>query len=67
MYGSGLSPERGQMTTLLKRFALRTLYQSSVALGITLMPLALVMQRAGLRLPVHRLVNRFGEAYARSR
>ncbi|WP_267639605.1 hypothetical protein [Haloarchaeobius amylolyticus] len=43
--------------------ALFALYQTSIALGIVLMPLALAMRRFGVSLPVHRLVERFGGAY----
>lgn len=39
------------------------LYQFSIVLGITLLPVALVARRAGVPLPVGRLVERLGEAY----
>ncbi|MFW5965515.1 MAG: hypothetical protein ACOCP3_02045 [Halodesulfurarchaeum sp.] len=38
-------------------------YQSSLVVGIGLMPIALLARRAGITLPVHRLVERTEAAY----
>ena len=43
-----------------------TLYQFSIALGIVLLPVALVAERAGVHLPVGRVVDRLGAAYERA-
>jgi len=40
-----------------------TLYQLSIVLGIALLPIALVANRAGVPFPVGRLVERLGSAY----
>jgi hypothetical protein len=45
------------------RLALFTLYQSALALGIALLPVALLARRAGVTLPVRRLVERTEQAY----
>ena len=45
------------------RTTLFALYQVSLALGIVLMPFALVMNRAGVTLPVHRLIENLRDAY----
>ena len=45
------------------RATLLALYQLTLLAGIALMPLALVTERFGLRLPVHRAVQRLGDAY----
>jgi len=42
-------------------------YQVSIVLGIALLPVALAARRAGISLPVGRLVERTSEAYARAR
>ncbi len=47
----------------LYRAAVFALYQFSLVLGIALMPFALVARRAGVPLPVHRVVARLGSAY----
>lgn len=38
-------------------------YQSSLLLGIVLLPLALAARRAGFTIPIHRLVERTEQAY----
>lgn len=45
------------------RATLFALYQISLAVGIALMPLALAVSRAGIVLPVHRIVENLGDAY----
>jgi hypothetical protein len=52
------------MISILERAALYALYQASIALGILLMPVALVLGRVGITLPIHRVVERLDEAYA---
>ncbi|MFW5964639.1 MAG: hypothetical protein ACOCQM_07215 [Natronomonas sp.] len=42
------------------------LYQFSIVLGITLLPVALVAKRAGIPLPVGRLIERLGEAHEKA-
>jgi len=39
------------------------LYQLTVLVGIALLPVALVARRAGIPLPIHRLIERLGAAY----
>lgn len=53
------------MANILYRACVFALYQFSIVLGITLMPVALAATRAGVPLPVGRLVERLGEAYRR--
>ena len=45
------------------RTLLFALYQSSVAFGILLLPVAVMMKRVGVTLPVHRLVELTERAY----
>ena len=45
------------------RATLLALYQLTLLAGIMLMPLALVTERLGIRLPIHRAVRRLGDAY----
>lgn len=47
----------------VQRYALFALYQLTVVLGILLLPLAMAMRRAGVPLPVGRLLTTVGEAY----
>lgn len=42
------------------------LYQLSLVTGIALLPVALVADRAGLPLPVGRVVERLGRTYERT-
>lgn len=42
-------------------------YQLSLLIGIVLLPLALLMGRLGLTLPVHRLIETLSRAYDRTR
>lgn len=51
------------MIERLHRATLFALFQLSIVLGILAMPLALAARRAGLQLPVHRLVEELGNAY----
>jgi hypothetical protein len=46
------------------RTSLLVLYQLTVVVGILAMPLALAARRVGLRLPLGRVVEGVGEAYA---
>ena len=48
------------------RATLLALYQLTLLVGIALMPLALVTQRFGLRLPLDRAVLSLKEAYERT-
>lgn len=54
------------MASLPQRAVLFALYQLSIALGITLLPLALVARRVGVPLPLHRVIRRVGDAYDRA-
>jgi hypothetical protein len=47
--------------------ALFVLYQLSLLAGIALLPVALLTRRFGVTPPVHRAVDRLGEAYERAR
>jgi hypothetical protein len=43
------------------------LYQLALLAGIVLLPVAMVTERFGVRLPVHRAVDGLNEAYEQSR
>ena len=58
-FGAAYTP----MIDPLQRAALLALYQVSIAVGIVLLPVALLAHRAGVTLPVGRLVERLGRAY----
>lgn len=45
------------------RATLLALYQFTLIAGIALLPLAMVTERLGLRLPIHHAVRRLGNAY----
>lgn len=45
------------------RAMLLALYQLTLLAGIALMPVALMTERLGFRLPIHRVVRRLGDAY----
>lgn len=51
------------MIARLYRTTLFALYQSSVAIGILLLPIALLAKQAGLTLPLHRLIASLETAY----
>jgi len=51
------------MESRLSRMTLFALYQLTVLVGIALLPVALVARRAGIPLPIHRLIERLGAAY----
>ncbi len=54
------------MTTGLYRATVFALYQFSVVLGIALLPIALAANRAGIRLPIDRLIDRLQTSYERT-
>lgn len=54
------------MKARLRRTILFTAYQTALLLGIVTFPLALLTERAGLSLPIGRLVDRLGEAHERA-
>ena len=51
------------MTETLLRAGLFALYQITLVAGIALMPLALLARRAGVTLPIGRLIETVGRAY----
>ncbi|WP_049930530.1 hypothetical protein [Halosimplex carlsbadense] len=51
------------MRSTLNRATVFALYQLTLLAGILLLPLALVMRKAGITLPVHRAVSRANETY----
>jgi hypothetical protein len=51
------------MTSAMRRGATFALYQVTVALGILLMPVALLARRIGVTLPVNRLLDAANAAY----
>ncbi len=53
------------MIERLSRALLFGAYQLTIALGLVLLPLALLMGRFGITLPMHRLVKTLGDAYER--
>lgn len=54
------------MHGVVRRAGLLALYQLTVTVGILLMPVALLARRAGINLPVRRLVEQLGAAYDRT-
>jgi hypothetical protein len=54
------------MTNSLYRATVFTLYQITVVLGIALLPIALVANRAGLPLPIGRLIDRLESVHERT-
>ncbi|MFB6184430.1 MAG: hypothetical protein ABEI96_07735 [Haloarculaceae archaeon] len=48
------------------RAALFALYQFSLLLGIVMFPFAVAARQVGVTLPVHRVVDRLGNAYERA-
>ena len=54
------------MRSQMRRFTVFVLYQLSLLAGILLFPVAMVLQRAGITLPVGQFVNRIYSAYAGS-
>ena len=55
------------MTHRIRATALFVAYQLTVALGILLLPVALLARQAGLRLPLDRALTRLDEAHTRAR
>jgi hypothetical protein len=51
------------MESRLYQFGVFALYQLSLLLGIFMLPIALVAQRLGVPLPLHRVLIRLDEAY----
>jgi len=54
------------MLAQLRSFVLLALYQTTLLLGILLLPVALLARRVGVPFPFHRLVRRLGAAYDRA-
>lgn len=54
------------MTASLYRACVFALYPISIVLGIALLPVALVANRAGVPLPIGRLIDRLDSAYERT-
>lgn len=50
----------------LRRIALLALYQLTLIAGIALLPLALLTERLGLRLPIDRAVTSVKRSYERT-
>lgn len=57
----------GHAMSAFRRAGLFALYQVTLAFGIVLMPVALLVRRAGVALPVGRLVESIGGAYDEER
>lgn len=51
------------MIDALQRTTLLALYQLSIAIGIALLPIAILARQGGITIPIHRLVERIGQAY----
>jgi hypothetical protein len=62
IYSTSLTGERGTMERIY-RATLLVLYQLTLIAGIALMPVAMVTDKLGIRLPIHRAVRRLGSAY----
>lgn len=54
------------MTSRIRATALFVAYQLTVAVGILLLPVALLARQAGLRLPLDRALVRLDEAHTRA-
>ena len=55
------------MIARLYATTLFALYQMSVALGIVMLPIALLTRRVGVTPPIHRVVRRLANAYDATR
>ena len=55
------------MLATIERLTTFALYQLSLLLALLLLPVALLARQGGLTLPVGRLVERTGRAYAATR
>ena len=62
----GLTNERRPMIERLYATTLFALYQMSVALGIVMLPVALLTRRIGFTPPIHRVVKRIDRARQRA-
>lgn len=62
LYNPGLCPDCRPMITRAYHASLFALYQLCIAVGIVLMPLALAANRAGVSIPIHKLLASVGEA-----
>ena len=51
----------------IERAALLAAYQFTLVVGLVLLPVAVLARRGGLTLPVGRLIERTGRAYAATR
>lgn len=51
----------------LTRVATAALYQTTLAIGIVLMPVAVLARQLGVTLPLRRVIERTEEAYERTR
>lgn len=51
------------MIERLSNVALFALYQTTIAIGLLMLPLAIVMKRIGVSLPIHRFITRVERAY----
>jgi hypothetical protein len=51
------------MQARLRRTSLFALYQTSIVLGIALLPVAILARRAGIQVPLGDLIDRLGDAY----
>jgi len=54
------------MVARLYTAALFALYQLTLLLGILLLPVAMITERFGLRLPMDRVVSGLNDAYAQA-
>ncbi|QLC34436.1 hypothetical protein EFA46_009520 [Halarchaeum sp. CBA1220] len=55
------------MRTRFARLVTAVQYQFTLAVALTLLPLATITRRLGVTLPVHRLLERSGDAYRSTR
>ena len=51
------------MIDRVTKLVLLTAYQSTLALGIALLPVAILARQVGITLPIHRLIERTEKAY----
>lgn len=50
----------------INRTVLLLLYHLTIALGIILLPLAIIAKQGGFTLPIHRIITRLESAYQQS-
>jgi len=63
---SGLPGTEYPMRSQIHRATVFVLYQLSLLTGIVMFPMAVVMRKVGVELPLGRLIDKVGTAYERT-